>query len=47
MENEPCPIPQNTTNLFHDDRSYLLVGLVVAASSGWCSLRASAVGFRG
>jgi hypothetical protein len=34
MENEPCPIPQNTTNLFHGDRSYLLVGLVAAASSG-------------
>jgi hypothetical protein len=28
------PNSPNTTNLFHDDRSYLPVGLVAAASSG-------------
>jgi hypothetical protein len=28
---------QNTTNLIHDDRAYLLVGLIAAALSGGIS----------
>jgi hypothetical protein len=47
------PNSPNTTNLFHDDRSYLLVAFIAAPRSGaiapmvLISPRASAACFRG